>query len=135
MISATSHDVPPMSKVMRFFNPVVRQVCTLAVMPPAGPESTVATAFFALAANVAMPPFDCMMYFCGVSTPNVGQALLQIGDVAREDRFEIGVNHRRREPVIFADLRHDIGRERHRDAGHLLLDDGARAFLVLGLQE
>ncbi len=65
---ATSHDVPPMSKVMRFFNPVVRQVCTLAVIPPAGPESTVATAFFALAENVAMPPFDCMMYFCGVLT-------------------------------------------------------------------
>ena len=38
-------------------------------MPPAGPESTVATAFFAVAVNVDMPPFDCMMYFCGVFTP------------------------------------------------------------------
>ena len=51
LISATSQDVPPMSKVMRFLSPVVRQVCTLAVIPPAGPESTVATAFFALAAK------------------------------------------------------------------------------------
>ena len=58
-----------MSNVIRFSNPVVRHACTLAVMPPAGPDSTVATAFFAVAANVDMPPFDCMMYFCGVTTP------------------------------------------------------------------
>ena len=47
----------------------VQDRCTLAVMPPAGPESTVATAFLALAANVAMPPLDCMMYFCRVVSP------------------------------------------------------------------
>ena len=40
-----------------------------AVMPPAGPESTVVTALRAAAANVAMPPFDCMMYFCRVAMP------------------------------------------------------------------
>ena len=69
LMSATSQEVPPMSKVMRFCTPVVRQAWTLAVMPPAGPESTVATAFFAVASKVAMPPLDCMMYFCGVVTP------------------------------------------------------------------
>jgi hypothetical protein len=61
LISATSHEVPPMSKVMRSRWPVSRAMVTPAVMPPAGPDSTVATAFFAVDSNVEVPPFDCMM--------------------------------------------------------------------------
>ena len=58
-----------MSKVMTFANPVVRHSWTPAVTPPAGPDSTVVTARRAAAGNVAMPPFDCMMYFCRVVMP------------------------------------------------------------------
>ena len=58
-----------MSKVMTFLQPIVREAKPPAVTPPAGPDSTVVTARRAAAANVAMPPFDCMMYFCRVATP------------------------------------------------------------------
>jgi len=59
-----------MSKVMMFAKPVhAARIEAPAVTPPAGPESTVVTALRAAAANVAMPPFDCMMYFCRVPTP------------------------------------------------------------------
>ena len=69
LISATSQDVPPMSKVMMLAMPVMAQAATPAVTPPAGPDSTVVTAVRAAAGNVDMPPFDCMMYFCRVVTP------------------------------------------------------------------
>ncbi len=49
--------------------PATRPAATPAVTPPAGPDSTVVTALRAAAAKVDMPPFDCMMYFCGVATP------------------------------------------------------------------
>ena len=58
-----------MSKVMMLADPLMPQASTPAVTPPAGPDSTVVTARRAAAANVAMPPFDCMMYFCRVAMP------------------------------------------------------------------
>ena len=58
-----------MSKVMTLSNPVLRQAAAPAVTPPAGPDNTVVTARRAAAANVAVPPFDCMTYFCRVTTP------------------------------------------------------------------
>jgi len=107
----------------------VRQVsATLAVMPPAGPESTVAKAFLALAANVAMPPWDCMMYFCRRRQARLRQALLQVADVSgARIRFEIGVNHRRRQAVI---CRGSAARVRDSEtgaAGDFLRNDGCGA--------
>ena len=58
-----------MSKVMMLWKPVVRQASAPAVTPPAGPDSTVVTARRDAAVKVAMPPFDCMMYFCRVAMP------------------------------------------------------------------
>ncbi len=60
-MSATSQLVPPMSKVMMFRMPARRLMPSEAMTPPAGPESTVATGFFAALPNVATPPLDCMM--------------------------------------------------------------------------
>ena len=124
-----------MSKVTRFWNPVVRQACTQAVMPPAGPERTVATAFLAVAAKVDMPPFDCMMYFCCVVRPASDEARIEIVDVAGEDRLQVGVDDRRREPVILADLRHDLAGKRDRAIGNFLGDDGAGPLLVMRERE
>ncbi len=58
-----------MSKVMALAMPAARQAATLAVTPPAGPDSTGVTARRAAALNVDMPPLDCMTYFCGVAMP------------------------------------------------------------------
>ena len=58
-----------MSKVMMLRKALMRPARQPAVTPPAGPDSTVVTARRAAAANVAMPPFDCMTYFCRVATP------------------------------------------------------------------
>src|ERR1700730_13066005 len=73
LITATSQDVPPMSKVMMLGKPGMAQAAPHAVTPPAGPDSTVVTAVRAAAGNVDMPPFDCMMYFYRVVTPAPAQ--------------------------------------------------------------
>ena len=66
-----------MSKVMMLAMPVMRLAATPAVTPPAGPDSTVVTAVRAASANVDMPPFDCMMYFCGVVDAGAGEAAIE----------------------------------------------------------
>ena len=135
LISATSQEVPPMSKVMMLADPLMRQASTPAVTPPAGPDSTVVTARRAAAANVAMPPFDCMMYFCRVRDAGAGEALVELRDIARQDRLQVGVDDGRAQPIILADLRQHLGRERDAAAGHFLEHDLAHARLVLGMQE
>src|SRR3984885_14466267 len=96
LISATSHEVPPMSKVMMLGSPVMRLAATPAATPPAGPDRTGVTA---------------------------GRAASGNGDVMRQDWLQVGVDHRRRQPVVLADLRQDFRRQRDIAARQFLMRD------------
>ena len=68
-ISATSQDVPPMSKVMRLRD-AERAARRDARRHAAGRSRQHGRDRLAPPPrNVAMPPFDCMTYFCGVAMP------------------------------------------------------------------
>ena len=79
-----------------------------------------------------MPPFDCMMYFCRVVTPALVQPAVEIGDVARQDRLQIGVDDRR---ATAGSIRGSAARSRDDSEtlqpGISSRDDVAHARLVL----
>ena len=56
-------------------------------------------------------------------------------DIARQDRLQIGVNDRGAQPIILADLRQHLGRQRDAAIRHFLHDDLAHARFVLGMQK
>src|SRR6185437_14998369 len=58
--SATSVEVPPISKVMMSWNPAARAERNAPTIPPAGPERMVRTGSCAAAAAEMLPPDDCM---------------------------------------------------------------------------
>ena len=63
------------------------------------------------------------------------QPPVEIGNVACENRLEVSIDDRRREPVILADLRDDLARQRHAATRDFFLDDLSRALLVLGREK
>ena len=75
-----------MSNVTRFWKPVLRHACTLAVMPPAGPESTVATAFLAVAAKAVLgrelPAYSLALWH-GINLPLAMSGVALAGGVGR----------------------------------------------------
>ena len=125
-----------MSKVMRFCKPVMRQACTPAVTPPAGPDSTVVTAVARGGRERRHAAVRLHDVFLLRGDAGVAQAAVELRDVARQDRLQIGVDDRRAQPVVFADLR-----QRSRDDSETLQpgissrDDLAHALLVLRMQE
>ncbi len=54
----TSALVPPMSSVSTFSSPSAFAMCSVAVIPPAGPDITVCTGASAAAPESMAPPFD-----------------------------------------------------------------------------
>ncbi len=65
----------------------------------------------------------------------LGQAPIELTDVAREDRLQIGVDDGRAQPIVLADLRQHLGRERDAAARHFLDDDLAHAGFVLRMEK
>src|SRR5215216_1996802 len=58
--SATSVEVPPISKVMMSRMPAAAQTLSAPTTPPAGPDSMARTGSEAAAAADTDPPFDCI---------------------------------------------------------------------------
>ena len=135
LISATSQEVPPMSKVMMLPKPGhaagigargdaagrAGQHRGHRVARGRGEGRHAAVRLH----DVFLPRRDA----------GLGQPAVELGDVAREDRLQIGVDDRRAQPVVLADLRHDLGGERDAAARHFLARDLAHARFVLGMQE
>ena len=115
--------------------PLMRQASAPAVTPPAGPDNTVVTARRAAAAKVAMPPFDCMTYFCRVAIPAPTRRRSSSRDIARKDRLQVGVDDRRAQSVIFADLRQHLRRQRDAAVRHFLEHDLAHARFMRGMKK
>ena len=63
------------------------------------------------------------------------QAGVEIVDIARQNGLQIGVDDRGREPIIFADLRHDLAGERHAATGNLFGQNLAHALFMLRREE
>ena len=130
--SAASKLVPPMSIVMQSRRPCGASCHSPAVGPAAGPESSDSAARSEISAGVATPPLDCM-----ISSVPAERELLEAAregvQIARDDRPDVGVEHRRRRAVVVAHLRQQIARRRDVGAGHQLGDQVARAPLVRGL--
>ncbi len=63
----------------------------------------------------------------------LGEAAREGVQIARDDRPDVGVEHRRRRAVVVADLRQQIARRRDVGAGHQLGDEVTGAPLVSGL--
>ncbi len=61
--------------------------------------------------------------------------MVEPGDIAGQDRLQTGVDDRGAEPVVLADLRQHLRRQRHAAVGDFLLDDLAHARFVPGMQE
>ena len=68
--SATSVDVPPMSKVMRFLYPATRAARNAPTTPPDGPERIVRTGSSAAAVAEILPPEDCITRSLGAWAPS-----------------------------------------------------------------
>src|SRR6266851_820922 len=58
--SATSVEVPPMSKVMMLAKPAARAERNAPTTPPAGPDRIVRTGSLAAASAEILPPEDCI---------------------------------------------------------------------------
>jgi len=68
-----------------------------------------------------------------VGVAGLEQLLLQPREIAVHQRLQVGVEHRGRESLELAVLRHDVGRERHRHLGKALAEALADGALVSGI--
>src|SRR5882757_3288089 len=74
--SATSVDVPPMSKVMTLSMPANSAAYAAPVTPPAGPDKIVVTGSRAAFAAEITPPLDCIKYTRAVVVAVLGRGPL-----------------------------------------------------------
>ncbi len=126
-ISATSHEVPPMSKVMRSGEPVCRRH-----MHPGGHAARRPRQHGgdgALGGGGEGRHAAVRLHDVGLPGGDAGggEAPLQPRDVARQDRLQVGVDDGRAQPVVLADLRQHLAGERHAAGRHLLAHDLAHS--------
>ena len=108
--------VPPMSKVMRLPSPSRRAACRLPAMPPAGPDSTAPAASrteSAMRGDAAVGLHDQHL----ARVAGLAESLVEVAQVARERRADVGVDHGGAEALVLLDLRQHLGRERDVGAG------------------
>ena len=66
----------------------------------------------------------------GPHIPGFGEPLFEAGEIARHGRPDIGIDHGRRDPLEFLDLRQHLGRQRDISRRQLVFDCRARRLLV-----
>jgi hypothetical protein len=64
-----------------------------------------------------------------------GKLAAEISEIGRDQRLQVGVGARGREALVFAHLRRDLARERHRNARKALGKQGRDAHLMTRLRE
>ena len=69
----------------------------------------------------------------GAGKPGVGETRLHVPQIAAHDRLDVGVGDGRGLALVFADLRTDLRRQRHRHRREPFAHDGADALLVGGV--
>ncbi len=79
--------------------------------PPAGPDSTIWAGWRAARAADIRPPFDCITW--SRSIPAIRRSVgRQLEHVARHDRPDVGVDDGRARPLVLADHRQQVDRQR-----------------------
>ena len=134
-ISATSQEVPPMSKVMMSEIPSARR-CRDACGHAAGRARQHRRRRPARrrceGRHAAIGLHDV---FLRRRDAGGGEPAVEIGDIALEDRLQIGVDDGGAQPIVLADLRQHLRRQRNAAFRQFLGDDGADALLMLRIEE
>ena len=137
-ISEMSVLVPPMSNGTRSGIPSRSAQRRPPDMPPAGPDSTVPAASREASSTGAMPPCDSTTNRLPLNPASV-KPLLEIGQIAPHDRFDIGVHDRGRDALIFLDLRQHVAGARYADVRQFSRQTFDRGEFVhrieIGMQE
>src|SRR6202044_2799470 len=135
LISATSQDVPPMSKVMMLGNPVMAQ----AAAPPGDAGGRPGQHRGDGGACRGRKRRHAAVRLHDVFLPGgdagAGQAAIEALDIACQDRLQVGVDDRRAQPVVLADLRQDFAGQRNIATRHFLTRNFTDARLVLGMKK
>ena len=120
LISATSQDVPPMSKVMMFWKP--RHAARIGARGHAAgrPRQHGRHRLARGGGEGRHAAVRLHDVFLPRGEAGLVQAAVELRDVARQDRLQVGVDDGRAQPVVLADLRHDVGRQRDAAVRHLL---------------
>ena len=108
--------VPPMSNEIALSMPMRRASSRTPTTPAAGPDSMMCIGVAAAASAVVSPPFDCISK-SGAVDAAAPQPAAQPAQIALDDRPDIGVDDRRRCPLVFVDDRQHLGADRERDIG------------------
>ena len=136
--TATSVDVPPMSKVRMRSNPAWDATNDAPLTPPAGPESTVCTAFLHADSRLISPPSERTTW---MRRPDVGgcEPVANVRQVLLEHGRDVRVHQRRHGALVLAELGQDLGRDRYRqargDVGGDLGDHPLVAPVRVGVQQ
>lgn len=139
-----SVEVPPISMVMMSGIPASWATWALATTPPAGPDRTVCTGFIRALSRLMRPP-AASMTIIGFSLESASPSRASTSIPCSDSRYflhngaEIGVQDRRRRPLVLAEFRIDLGGDADGDARKRLFEDLAYALLVsrigIGVQE
>ena len=126
----TSKLVPPMSQVMRLGRPAATPMRAAAIAPDAGPDMTVCTACRDASGASIMPPLPCMMRSSRAKPPSRSRCE-QASDVAADQRLHVRVQRGDRAALELADLRQQLGAERHVVVRPQVAHDREAALLVV----
>src|SRR5215831_17844833 len=128
-ISAISHDVPPISTVIRSRRPAASPTILAPITPAAGPERKSRTDRSRAVAAEEIPPRDCMI--CkGAGTALGAQTGIQIGEITVHHRLDVGVERGGDGALVFAEGRIDLRRQRNENVGMARRDDLAGPTFV-----
>ena len=130
--------VPPMSNEITLSCPASLPNSAVARPPPAGPDSSSRIGNLRAAAGETRPPAECISRSAPAKAAR-GKLALEVRQIAIHQRLHIGIGAGRDRARIFAQLRHDVGGERHEQVGKFALDQRAHRLLVrrvgVGMQE
>ena len=102
--------------------------------PAAGPDSAVRIGMWRARATDISPPDDWLMPSAAFGAAS-RDAFGEVAEIAVDDRLEIGVQHGGREPLVFAEFRLHLGRDRQIHVGIGGAQRVADHRLVRGIEE
>jgi hypothetical protein len=136
-----SVEVPPMSKVTTFSRPPSLASSTPETTPAAGDDAGRRTRQQRLVgkSGAQVDPHQSAVGLhqeeLRCRDPGVGEPVRDPQQIRFHDRADMGVDHGRRQPGIFADRRKDARRQRNSPMGRCLGENASRPLLVIAIEE
>ena len=131
---ATSVDVPPISNVRIRSKPARAATYAAPWTPPAGPDSTVWTGVRRAESRLIRPPSERTTW-SSRPAPTSSSRSTQARQIAIEHGRDVGVHHGRDGALVFAELGHDLRRDRDRQQRRLVGGELGDRALVRGVGE